>query len=253
MVTMPRLLISAILASSLLAPAVPAQDLSRFERVLIPISVLKARGAYGSVWTTELWFRNNSDTGVVIFPQATSDVVPSIRITHQLLVGVAPAERPGIFIFVDRSGIGNVQFQLRLFDESSPAASWGTIIPVVRESAFSDKPITLINVPTSADYRAALRIYGSTTTPHGGTDVIVRVYADEINRNLLATTTLHLGGSDGVIRPLYNQVLSLGDAFPLASTEKVRVELESTTTDVKLWAFVSVTSKTTQQVTVITP
>jgi hypothetical protein len=223
-----------------------AQDQNLFERVLVPVSVSLAPGAFGTLWSTDLWYRNNSTRPVVVLPLTISDYIPTIGITDSLRIPILPAYAPGEFLFVSRDGIDDVQFDLRLFNRADPRSNWGTKLPVVREREFS-YTVNLINVPTSSDFRSALRIYGLPDESLTGDTVLVSIYSN--TERLLASTEMRFDGT-----PRYAAVLSLADAFPeIRQVERVRVHVESRSGRSKIWAFVGVTSNTTQHVSIVTP
>jgi hypothetical protein len=243
--TVASLFLALLLVMSA-APAASAQHPAQFERVLLPICVSQVPGAYGTLWSTELWYRNNSEHRVAILPLVGSHNVPTIGETVLLPVGSFPAHAPGQILFVEREGGDEVQFDLRLFDESNPESAWGTKLPVVRETEFG-RTVSLINVPTGFDFRSALRIYGVPDYPGGTEAVRVRIFS--VNDDLLVDTEIVLVGW-----PRYGAILSLADAFPaIRQAERVRIHVESTNPTAKLWAFVSVTSNHTQNVSIVTP
>ncbi|HYC92422.1 MAG TPA: hypothetical protein VEO54_24650 [Thermoanaerobaculia bacterium] len=241
-----RSTIVAIVFAAGVARMALAQDPALFERVLVPVSVTFVPGAYGSLWSTELYYRNNSDRPVAVFPLRVSDSVPSIRRTERLLIFALPAHAPGQFLYFDRDGGDEVQFDLRLFNRSDPRAAWGTKLPVVRDAEFAPE-VSLINVPTGSDFRSALRIYALPEALPIDDLVRVRIYTHD--ERLLADTVLRLQGL-----PKYAQILSLADVFPeIRDVERVRVHVEANAGEAKLWAFVSVTANATQQVSLVTP
>src|SRR5436305_12903541 len=126
----------ALIAASLPSPAT-AQELPLFERVLLPVSVSRIPSAFGTLWTTELWYRNNSNRPVEIYPLAVSDYVPSMNHTELLRVFTSPYYDPSQIINVARDGIDDSQFDLRLFNRSDPSAKWGTTLPLVLENGFA--------------------------------------------------------------------------------------------------------------------
>ena len=244
--TFLRYLTVAALSAACVATNAIAQDSSIFERVLVPVLVNNVPGAFGTLWSTELWYRNNSTRGVMIVPLAVSDFVPTIGRTEILPIGNFPIYAPGQILFVSRDGGDEVQFDLRLFNRADPRSKWGTKIPVVREREFRNV-VNLINVPTNKEFRSALRVYGLREDAPMGETVLVRIYS--YDERLLASAEMRL---DGV--PWYASISSLADTFPeIRQTERVRVQIESPTGNVKLWAFVSVTSNTTQDVSLVTP
>ena len=223
-----------------------AVDENGFERVLVPISVYGVPGAYGSVWSTELWCRNNSDGPVQVFPESISDASVAAHHTHYVSLFRFPAHAPGQILLLSRPLGDLIQFDLRLINESDPNGGWGTKLPVVREHEFAEK-VTLINVPTGSGFRTALRIYA--LQQDRGPDEVLDLRLYDHSENLIAITEVVLSGA-----PPYAQILSLSDAFPeIRRVDRVRVELESRSGGTPIWAFVSVTSNATQNVAIVTP
>jgi hypothetical protein len=217
-------------------------DPAVFERVLVPVSVNSATGAYGSIWATELWYRNNSTYPVVVFPLAVSDYVPTVGLTQRLVIFFRPAAAPGEFLYVTRGYAGQVQFDLRLYNRADPFGEWGTKLPVVWENEFAPS-LDLINVGCGPEVRAALRIYA---LADDAASVTIRIYSN--NEVLLASGVLPLQGT-----PRYAAILSLADAFPaIRATDRVRIHVESPE-GARLWAFAAITSNVTQHVSVATP
>jgi hypothetical protein len=239
-----RHLSALIVFVAVIAPNATAQlvDPEAFERVLVPVSVNSAAGAFGSIWSTELWYRNNSTYPVAVFPLAVSDYVPTIARTERLLIFFRSAATPGEFLYVSRGYTDQVQFDLRLYNRADPFGEWGTKLPVVREDEFRPT-IDLINVGCAPEVRVALRIYALADDVASAT---VRIYSN--NEALLSSTVVPLQGT-----PRYAGILSLADAFPaVRATDRVRIHIESPE-GAKLWAFVSITSNATQHVAVVTP
>jgi len=251
--TTPLLVLKSYLSAAIalalvavIAPRAKAQSPEEFRRLLVPVSVSGVTGAYGSVWSTELWYRNNGNRPVAIHPLGVSDAVPSIKRTVRLPIPIFPAHDPGGILFVRRDGSESVQFDLRLYNRAEPSATWGTKLPVVWEDEFVTG-VNLINVPTGNDFRAALRIYAFPERWPDGQAARVRIYSH--NERLLAEAAVVLQRS-----PRYGAVLSLTDAFPeIRQVDRVRVEVESPDGAAKLWAFISVTSNRTQFVSIVTP
>lgn len=238
----------AVLVVSSWMPSAQAQhpNPSFFERFLVPVSVANAPGAYGTMWDTELWYRNNSGKPIIVTPLWVTDRPPSAGRTEMLTVVPYPAAAPGQFLWLSRDGSDQVQFDLRLVNRADPAGDWGVKIPVVREGQFLDR-VELINVPTSSDFRSALRIYALDETMAAEGLVRVRIYS-RLER-LLVSADVPLTGS-----PRYAAFLSLADTFPEVRQEpRVRVQVEPREAGAKLWAFVSVVSNRSQQVAIVTP
>ena len=244
MIALRRLLLSSI--ALLLAGAALAQDAGNV-RILLPISVSDVPGAYGTLWSTELWYRNNGDVPVPVFPLAVTDAVFPVHTTLLLQPGSFPATSPGRILFMQSEGAENVQFDLRLFNHAERSDSWGAQIPVVRESEFRNE-LTLINIPTSPEFRSALRVYGLPEELSGQGTIQIDITSN--TNELLASTTMTVGG----VIPLYAQFLSLADEFPeIRAADRVNVHVQSLSEGVKLWAFVAVVSNSTQEVSIIAP
>ena len=224
-------------------------DPAVFERVLVPVSVSLVPGAYGTVWSTELWYRNNSRFPVAVLPVAVSDAVPTIARTVRLLIPNRPPSTPGEFVYVTRGYLDQVQFDLRLFNRADPFGEWdlGTKLPVVREAEFAAR-IDLINVRIGPQLRAALRIYGLSDDASSAT---IKLYSND--EELLASADVPLLGMRGFGEPPYAGITSLASAFPaIQAKDRVRIQIESRE-GAKLWAFAATTSTITQHVVIVTP
>jgi hypothetical protein len=233
--------------------AVAAQNTGTVERILVPLSVVDSQGAYGSVWETELWCRNNSDHAITIGPLAIADSVMLPHVTQLLRIPVASAESPGVFLFVAPTTGEDLQFDLRLFNRSGMRSSWGTKLPIVRESQFTHATLNLINVPTTSTFRVALRVYGAEDLQNPVQDTLtVRIYPND-SEVLLQTISVPFNRTGpGVSFPYYAQLVGVVDALQsLRDTERIRFELDTVTT--KIWAFVTITTNATQEVAVVTP
>lgn len=243
-----RFRVLLVLVSFLLVSDVTLGQTPDFERILVPVSVTNVPGAYGSLWSTELWYRNNGHFPVAIFQLAVSDAVPTIGVTQRLQIFSLPANAPGQILFMSREAGEDVQFDLRLFNRADPAASWGTKLPVVREREFRST-VDLIHIPTSGAFRSALRIYALPNDAVPAGDVLIQIYSEAQSEPLLVSTQMQLSGA----LP-YAAVLSLADAFPeIRQAEHVRVHVEPVTGGTNIWAFVSVVSNATQNVSLVTP
>jgi hypothetical protein len=221
-------------------------DAELSEAFLVPVSVRDAPGAFGSRWSTDLWYRNNSNHPVTIFGLASSDRFPTIGVTERLFIFARSGDSPGSFLILSKAGSNDVQFDLRLFNSSDPADTVGTKLPVVRASNFREE-IHLINVPTTFDVRSALRVYvHPNDTAAAGDSVTVTVFGND--EGLLASAEVPLRG-----QTRYGAILSLVDAFPqTARMDRIRVRVESRNR-ARIWAFVTTVSNVTQRVSIVTP
>jgi hypothetical protein len=162
---------------------------------------------------------------------------------------------PGAFAYVNRSAAAGVVFQLRARETSSDAASWGTEIPVVRETDWRTGITHLLDIPTDARFRQLLRVYSDGS---GSAALLVRAYAgdgDEIllQRFVELTRAREQGPPQGPATPLYGDLAYLSALLPEPLPSTIRISIEPLTPSLKFWAFVSITHNESQQVTIVTP
>ena len=221
------------------------------ERVMIPINV-NAHGAFGSAWLTDITMHNATDATVL--PQAPTCnpliLAPCLQFriephqtVHPTLYNVSGTQ--GAIIRLPRAVADRIDIQARVVDLSRAAQTWGTDLPVVRETDFR-RVVRLHAVPTDARFRATLRIYGYLDAVTAQLRIL-----DEATHAVIGSQKIALAASqDSTSYPPYAQISSLRDTFPqIAAYETVGVEVESEL----IWAFVSVTNNETQHVTVIAP
>lgn len=225
-----------------------------FERVLIPVTAVRMPGAFGSSWSTELVARNTSGRPVGGFPLAVSDWSLIHDLTTRVPIGVRPAEAPGMFLFLTRTGTPSaVHLDLRLFNEADPRSSWGTKLPVVRDDGFRAGMRYLLDVPTDPAFRTALRIYGLPESGPPYADVTI-TYRASRNDQLLATDVLPFTGGFSEYSPLYAQVFGISERLHgLAGGGPVTITVQSSDAAARIWAFVTVTANETQHVSIVTP
>ena len=167
----------------------PGSTREPFDRYLVPIvpTFEPVPGAYGSLWMTELYVRNESDSAMDLWrasefcgiecPPFTAHSTEQRAFTGEANVGT--------FIYVGASSRNRSTFQLSVRDISRAETTWGASIPVVPEWQAYPRKLQLLNVPTDPAFRVALRIYdfdpdlGSERSvrlrifPIGGNDAIV--------------------------------------------------------------------------------
>jgi hypothetical protein len=186
-------------------------------------------------------------------------VVPAESRHEPLLFQPDVGNPPGILMYAKREFVEQVSFSLRIQDLSRQALTWGTEIPVVRESELFTSTLQLFDVPTDDRFRQALRVYD----PDAGEQSLVRLDIYSSDDELITTTTLALAQpppmacsvpSGVACFPSTAEVLSLTDRFPeLLAYYLVRVAITPLTPELRFWAFVSITNNETQHVTIITP
>jgi hypothetical protein len=247
-ISTPSFITLVLLFASL--PAVAQID-PALERILLPVATVDTPGAFGSLWHTEFWARNDGDTGGFIMPLARSEASLTPHVDMQPPIFLAsPGFPPGQFVFVRRIDAPKLRFNLRIRDISRETQTWGTEIPVVREDEFYTGSLTLMNVPTGTRFRQTLRIYAVSPTP-----AVVRMRVVPLQSvNAIADEDVELAAGDSLgMVPAYLQI-SLSERFPnLAASQPVRIELQAAKPDLELWAFVTVTNNDTQEVTTATP
>lgn len=246
------------------APAF-AQLQAPYERVLVPIFIkTPVPGAFGSLWATEFVARNEAAAIVEVAVGRFQCVLqpPCGYSSMTTFRPDGPAENPngGAFVYVGAPGAGKVIFSLRVRDLSRQALTWGTAIPVIREAETYTSRLQLLDVPTDARFRVALRVYDFDAP--NSRSVRLRIYDVSEDPRLPPKTAL----VDVVLRldqpvqdvngaiPGSAVMTDLIGAFPqLSSAPIVRIVLDPVSTDLRFWAFASVTNDETQHVTAITP
>ena len=219
-------------------------DPSLFERVLVPV-LYNGPGAFGSQWRTEVDLFNRTPRTLDWLPEV-SETLPPVAYNTGATLEEVPNHLTGLVLFLPRGY--DVRFGAVFRDVSRDASQWGTELPIVREGEFQST-IVLPNVPFDPRYRRQLRIYGIEGFSYGA-----RVFIGEEQRDVGVTgpcsTRDEPCNSD---QPAFASV-DLGPAFPLL-TGKQKITISAAPFDFtrKIWAFVTVTNNTTQQVTAITP
>jgi hypothetical protein len=248
---------------------------SEYETILLPVATKPLSGALGSLWKTEFVIVNNGAVDLDpnlptrdVYPldsecgvQPPCPPIPKLRAyTAQFpLLFLRDGGPPGVLLHVRRSFLGDLAFNLRTQDLSRQSLTWGTEIPVVRESDLSITNIVLANIPLDERFRQALRVYD--VDSRASSTVRVRVFPLETSVALVDTTldltrpsTNPCVGSQEECYPSYAEIQNFSARFPaLLGHGSVRVQIDSQTPGLRFWAFVSVTNNETQHVTTITP
>ena len=241
-------------------------DQGTYTPVLVPL-LFKGPGAHGAQWFTEAEAYNDSQIAVTpLNRDAISNCLPTVSpcpappfasgAWTQFHHGASyPA---GLVLWLPRSQANNLHFSIRVRDLARTAESNGTDIPVVREEDLRDV-VHLLNLPFTSATRHTLRIYDLAFNESRAVDVSAYSPAGE----LLATRRLELtspedaclGGPIGCLRnlPRYAALSDFLPSSPAGLPDRVRLEVRGTGSGMRLWAFVTVTNNTTQQITTITP
>jgi len=250
-------------------------DLAVFETLLLPVVNRPTPGGYGSLWESRFSMYNGNEVALDpnpvvpdIFPFSsgcffpTCDPIPLVPAKSRyeaLLFQPDVGSPPGILLYVKREFAEKLAFSLRVQDVSRQALTWGTEIPVVRESELFTTTLQLFDVPTDDRFRQALRVYD----PDAKVQSLVRIDIYSSDNVLISTATLVLAeppsANCGVPAglacfPSTAEVLSLTDRFPeIRGHSLVRLAITPLSEGLRFWAFVSITNNESQHVTVVTP
>jgi hypothetical protein len=267
------------IACAATAAALLGQPVSgiEYEKVLLPSVVnIPLPGSFGSRWVTRLIVTNptNHDVDEYYATLYATEVHPGVTpmstplpanstVEVETLQDDASVGRRGIFYFIDRRFIDQIQISLRVQDLSRQSQTWGTAVPVVRERQFVNRTVTLNDVRVDASSRVALCIYSLDTTQPS--KVKVSIYG--FRAGLLANTPPDVLLGSGVFdlrrftpigpgadnpAPNYFEVPQLDGIAAVAGYDRVRVDVTPLDTS-RIWAFASITNNETQHVTVIAP
>ena len=260
-----------VLAVNSLSAQVTGQS---YARVLLPI-VLKEplSGDQGSLWTTEFSLTNTAQVGVNVFPYSTNTtcgecsppaIPPGSSLRLPVVTDVSPLR--GTFLYIDRAHLQDVHLSLRVRDLSRATESWGTSLPIVGEERFVSDTLTIVDIPTGAQFRQTLRIYGldgSDPTP-----VQIKLYGRDESATdpAAARKDVLLGQMNTVLaidptqvflvnkdRPAFAEIRSLNAIADITGYKRIRIDVAPLATAKRIWAFVSVTANSTQHVTILEP
>ena len=252
-----------------------ADSLIEYEKLLVPFSFTYIPGAYGSIWTMSFTVTNPLDVGVLAYPNfgppsgshpgleppccVPAPLIP--RTTYRPVI-LGDLKGRGVFFFVDKRYVDQIQMTLRLQDISREAETWGTVIPVVRSREFVDRAVSLNDIPVNSRFRVTIRVYSfDGTLPATVAVTAYGTIAEETNPAdvLLESRTFALSYDpslfpDGVsYSPGFLQIPSLASLASFAGYSRARIDIKPTSPDTRIWAFASVTNNETQHVTVIVP
>jgi hypothetical protein len=231
---MLRIAVSAVLLLGSLAA-------SADEMILIPLGTGVAHGALGTRWETAGYVRNSGPEPVCI----TAGAVPTCIGPEEI------RELPGAPALLTFEGPTEfLRFTMIVRETSREAQTWGAEIPIIRERDLVRDYMELIVVPTAPEFRRNLRLYANAATPT--MSLTVRVWDADADLSggipRLLGTKIYTFKKEDLLR-------SFGDLdaeFPeMRTTGHVRIEIERTGGDGLFWAFVTLTSNTTNHVTTI--
>ena len=230
-----------------------ARDPAFFEPVLFPV-IVSGRGAFGSVWSTELSLRNENDYTFPVHSLFEPLIfsAPDLRPRAHSVSSAGSTSAPsGYLLYIPRQAAPRLFFGALVRDLSRQAEALGTEIPVVHEKDFFGRPFAILNIPTDSRYRVALRGYRIDDRfnlrlriwrmfPEGAPLVDTFIFL----ARPIPNSGTHAAGYIGDLVTTYPQ---------LAGKGPLRIEIDGTSDHPGAWAFVSVTNNETQHVTVISP
>ena len=173
-------------------------------------------------------------------------------------------EGGGAFIYIDRAHADDVQLDLRAQDVSRPDTHWGTALPVVRDRNFRDGSVTLPDLPVSQEFRSRIRVYGvDLLSPVGVRFTVWGIPNRDVDvrsgDQLLGTIDYSLlpplpdPGSPNPFSPSTLEVANIEGALPAMGYTRLRIDIAPRVPGTRIWAFATVTSNQTQQISVIEP
>jgi len=248
--------------------------LDELERVLLPAYNCYLPGAHGSEWCSTLSAFNSGDERAVFYPVYPGNVgteIGALALPPRRIVAISLLRSTGSFteaapvsarvLYVEPNHVEDLNLNLRLFDRSRTAMTWGTDVPVVREQDLFDQTIQLFPVPLASRFRATLRIYDPMRTPDATVsarffrvttgDLLATRVLDLVALTLPINGTVHDFSYPGLAE--IANLAELPELQILRSEESVRIEIEPVTPNLRFWAMVSVTNDETQHVTLVTP
>lgn len=253
---------ATLTALAILVASLPVQA-QEYERILLPIVSAPTAGAYDSVWQSFFVAYNGGDTPAFVeYPFGCvlgtcprgNEVQPHSFVDTQFLTP-PPAGLPGLFVYAEKPQSASFAFNLRVQDLSRQSLTWGTELPVVRESDARTAVTDLLSIPTDQRFRVIVRIYDFDSRPQSSVHIRVLSMTSSIPLTEF-DVLLSRPHDENVSRPFYPGYGSIADIIQrpgVAAQPEVRIEIHPITEGLRYWAFVSVTNNETQHVTTITP
>jgi hypothetical protein len=233
------------------------------ELVLVPLWYYGG-GAYESNWTTHLSVYNRG--GNYVEPQ------DNFELPCQWLIDPCPrgfwAERMLVYQASETVAGGflmrvpnpdDMQFSLRVFEESARDEDLGTDVPVVREHDLRAEPVQIMNIPWSNSrpdaFRYTVRAYAVGDAPVAHARINGYLAMGDGSPDLIVTKDVMLQRIPRGLGHYYtedNEVISQLIQIA-AGMGQLRIEIEPMSPGLKWWGMVSVTNNRSQDVTVVTP
>lgn len=243
----------------------PSSHISSFEQVLAPFDTGTFQG--GSVWSAELWVRNDTSEAVNLFPETCFSIGRPFPCERRITIAAATTTRldvferdslssPGVLLYIPTAQLSNIHLNLRVRN-SSDTESAGTEIPLVRERGFFTSTTNLLNVPLDPNFRLTLRVY---TPDWVFGRFVVRVHRanpGSSGEDLLTEREFSVSfPTDPPNPPLVPAMLDFSTVFNELAGERgaiVRVSIEPRVgAGARYWPLLTVTSHTSRAITIVT-
>lgn len=238
-------------------------------RVLVPLFTTQpVPGAYGSLWQSQFVMHNGtfSRTYDIMTCPPAANCMGVGSADQELVPGETQGGLPGLYrplpanqvagtvVYLISPAVGDLgdslAFDLRIVDLSRSATAAGTDIPVVRDRDLYTSTIHLLNIPTDARFRLALRVFEMNLDR---AQFAVRIFDQATNSLLVArTVTTSLNVPPGGFTPGFAEITDLLSGVAAPPSE-IRLEIAPLTAGVASWAYVSITNNESQQITLSTP
>lgn len=242
------------LVALLFVPAEPAQAGSEVALLFPFDSGHLVQGAYGSIWATESFVHNGGTLNISLLLPPTCQLgacaVLTVRPGETVSLPQRQQNDPGAFmLWIDPITLPALSASLRVRDVSRGTESWGYEVPVVPETRAFSGTMHLLNVPSTHEHRATLRLYqfgdGSPT------QFSVRVY--DIRTQVLLKQFEVAAIERGEQGDPYPPTATIFDLTHELEGVVFRVEVEANDPESRFWGFVSATNNHTQAISILTP
>jgi hypothetical protein len=160
---------------------------------------------------------------------------------------------PGAILWVERTAAERITAYDRVFEAARDQENHGAVVPGVREPSFRHEQATLSGLPLNDNFRTTLRLYNLAGEVHMTLRIYDAVGAALAEHSVVLPPAYGAHPEHGINRwPGYAQ-LSLERLVPAGSSGPATVVIVAQQQPASFWAFASVTSNTTQRVTIVTP
>lgn len=266
------------LALLLLTSTLAAQELSGYEKVLLPVDpFVTVLGASGTEFSTVLDVWGPAPFRYYFGGDAIHTYDPTNPAPEPLRALSGPTNDIGRLLYIEKNAIPDLSLHLQLTAQPAGAADYlGRIdsVPVVRERDFRTGAIVFPRIPFPYVYlnddivrepvdllRHLLRIYDVDARGDGA--VRIKVYALPTGGTLVRDVVVPIRGRDGNdpsfpsyavvdLDALFPHCIPFSQHTPCLGTN-VRIALSPETPGLRYWAFLSITNNFTQEVTLYTP